>query len=147
MIMLLAVIRVLAVFNTSSIRVVTLEGDPWFVAADVLRCLGYGEKTIERGTTATLRPLDADQKKVIPLKTLRGAESQITVVSESGLYALSMRAQKRRPHVKAFQDWVTKEVLPSIRKTGSFVTGQPSLVENPQMTAREVIMTPAQEMT
>lgn len=45
---------------------------------------------------------------------------------------------------RPFQDWVTKEVLPSIRKTGSFVTGQPSLVENPQMSALEVMMAQAQ---
>lgn len=41
--------------------------------------------------------------------------------------------RSKKPQAKPFQDWVTKEVLPSIRKTGSFVTGQPSLVENPQM--------------
>lgn len=62
--------------------------------------------------------------------------NQASVISESGLYKLIMRSDK--PQAKAFQDWVTKEVLPSIRKTGSFVTGQPSLVENPQMSALEL---------
>lgn len=70
---------------------------------------------------------------------MRGAEA--TLISESGLYKLIMRSDK--PQAKAFQDWVTKEVLPSIRKTGSFVTGQPSLVENPQMSALEVMMSQA----
>lgn len=106
----------------------TLDGNPWFVASDVLRCLGYGSGTIEKGTTATLRVLDADQKKVTPLKTLQGAQNTpITVISESGLYALTMRAQKRRPEVVKFQDWVTKEVLPSIRKTGPFVQREEKL--------------------
>ncbi len=53
------------------------------------------------------------------------------MVSESGLYKLIMRSDK--PQAKPFQDWVTQEVLPSIRKTGSYVTGQPSLKENPKM--------------
>lgn len=57
-------------------------------------------------------------------------------MAESGLYSLILRAEvKGKPVVKQFKDWVTKEILPSIRKTGSFVTGQPSLVENPQMSA------------
>lgn len=102
------------------------------MAADVLRCLGYSEGTIKKGTTACLRVLDEDQKRVTTLKTSQGGVPAITVISESGLYALTMRAQKRRPEVKGFQDYVTREVLPSIRKTGSYVTGQPSLVENPK---------------
>ena len=49
------------------------------------------------------------------------------IISESGLYKLIMRSDK--PQAKPFQDWVTKEVLPSIRKTGAYVVGQPSLEE------------------
>lgn len=58
------------------------------------------------------------------------------VISESGLYKLVMRSDK--PQAKAFQDWVTREVLPSIRKTGAYVTGQPSLAENPKMSALDL---------
>ena len=53
-----------------------------------------------------------------------GKGGKATLISESGLYKLIMRSNK--PAAKEFQDWVTKEVLPSINATGSYVTGQPS---------------------
>lgn len=108
----------------------TLEGNPWFVASDVCKVLGI------KNTTLALRPLDADEKGLYPIYTPSGYAQQMLHVSESGFNKLIMRSDK--PQAKAFQDWVTKEVLPSIRKTGSFVTGQPSLVENPQMSALEL---------
>lgn len=108
----------------------TLEGNPWFVAADVCRALGL---SLVSGTTNHLLKLDADEKMQSPqpIQGMRGASP--TLISESGLNRIVLRADSMR--AKPFQDWVTKEVLPSIRKTGSFVTGQPSLVENPQMSA------------
>ncbi len=103
----------------------TLEGNPWFVAMDVLDTLGYPAAS----RTMILRKLDHTE---IALKRIEGKSSRdLNLISESGLYKLTMRSDK--PQAKAFQDWVTKEVLPSIRKTGSFVTGQPSLQENPKM--------------
>jgi prophage antirepressor-like protein len=54
---------------------------------------------------------------------------QLTVISESGLYKLVMRAQRSNPAAAKFQDGVTREVLPSIRKTGAYVMGQPSVKE------------------
>lgn len=127
----------------SSIRVVTLEGNPWFVAKDICDVLGLS--AFKGGYGHHLKSLGEDE--VIPVSEvgvkLGGTGSHnARLVSESGLYKLIMRSDK--PQAKAFQDWVTKEVLPSIRKTGSFVTGQPSLVENPQMSALEVMMAQAQ---
>lgn len=99
---------------------VTREEDPWFVAADVCRVLGLSN------TTQTIRQLDASQRST--LNRIEGGMAggaAINLISESGLYKLIMRSDK--PEAKRFQDWVTKEVLPSIRKTGAYVTGQPSL--------------------
>lgn len=116
------------VFNTSSIRVVTLEGNPWFVGADVLRIL-FGSTG---GKGHCYDRLDSSERCKVKRTHLGSpAGKDMEAVSESGLYKLIMRSDK--PQAKAFQDWVTKEVLPSIRKTGSFVTGQPSLEENPKM--------------
>lgn len=116
MIMLRAVNRVLAVFNTSSIRVVTLEGNPWFVLSDVCKILGLTNPSMVAKT------LDDDQKGINIIDTPYGS-TKFLCVSESGLYSLILRAEsKGKPAVKQFKDYVTKEVLPSIRKTGSFVT-------------------------
>lgn len=122
-------------FNTSTIRVVTLEGNPWFVAADVCKVLKL------TNTTQSLRHLDDGEKGLNRIETLGGVQ-RLNIISESGLYKLIMRSDK--PQAKAFQDWVSKEVLPSIRKTGSFVTGQPSLVENPQMDPLDLMLAQAE---
>lgn len=88
--------------------------------------------SLAAGSGQWLRYLDPSEKMPIPMNLIQGkGMNQATLISESGLYKLVMRSDK--PQALRFQNWVTKEVLPSIRKTGSFVTGQPSLVENPQM--------------
>lgn len=111
-----------------NIRVVTLEGNPWFIGSDILRTL-YGSS---QGKGHVYGPLAADERcKMNRIHLGLPGGRDMELISESGLYKLIMRSDK--PQAKAFQDWVTKVVLPSIRKTGSFVTGQPSLVENPTM--------------
>ena len=87
----------------------TLEGEPWFVAADVCRALEIGDSR-----TATAR-LDADEKGAVLIRTL-GGEQKVTIISESGLYALVLSS--RKPEAKAFKRWITHEVIPAIRKTG-----------------------------
>lgn len=99
-------------FNANQIRVVEIEGNPWFVAKDVCRVLGIVN------TTLALRPLGGDEKGLYPIKTIRGVQS-LNAVSESGLYKLVMRSDK--PEARRFQDWVTKEVLPAIRKDGGYI--------------------------
>lgn len=94
---------------------VSIDDQPWFVAADVARVLELPNIT----DTLKSKYIDPSEKA---MKIIGGRE--VNIVSESALYKLAMRSKK--PQAKAFQDWVTKEVLPSIRKTGSFVTGQPS---------------------
>ncbi|WP_163830739.1 phage antirepressor [Spartinivicinus ruber] len=98
-------------FNHSSIRVIDKNGEPWFVAKDIAEILGYSK------TTAMTRSLDADEKEVHNLHPL-GSGQELNIINESGLYSAILKS--RRPEAKAFKKWVTNEVLPSIRKTGSY---------------------------
>jgi prophage antirepressor-like protein len=98
-------------FCVSSIRVVMLDGNPWFVAADVCSALEI------INVARAMSRLDDDEKGVHTVNTL-GGNQQMTVVSESGLYSLTLTS--RKPEAKKFKKWVTSEVLPSIRKTGGY---------------------------
>jgi prophage antirepressor-like protein len=101
-------------FDSHQVRVVTDEhGEPWFVAADVASAL-----TISRTDDAISR-LDDDEKGADTIRT-PGGDQQMTVINESGLYSLILTS--RKPEAKRFKKWVTSEVLPSIRKTGSYTT-------------------------
>lgn len=98
-------------FEAKSLRSVTRDGEPWFVAADVCGMLG-----VSNGRDAVAR-LDGDERGVGLIDTPGGAQKMI-VVDESGLYNLVLGS--RKPEAKRFKKWVTSEVLPSIRKTGSY---------------------------
>ncbi len=110
----------LAIFENKdfgSVRVVEQDGEPWFVAKDVCNILGIDSSNVSRSGF-----LDEDEKGLYIIQTL-GGEQNILFVSESGLYSLVFRS--RKPEAKAFSKWVRSEVLPSIRKTGSYsVTAQ-----------------------
>ena len=111
-----------------SIRVVRDEdGEPWFVAKDVLDVLDL-DKT-------ALRKLDEDEKGVDSIHT-PGGEQQMTIVTEPGFYKLVMRS--RKPEAKAFQRWVTHEVLPALRRDGGYMVARD---ETPEQTmARAVLL-------
>ena len=103
----------LQVFNygESPVRTVMMDGEPWWVLADVCRVLNL---TNSRMTT---KQLDEDEKGVSQIYT-PGGNQGMTVINESGLYKVILRSDK--PEAKAFSRWVTHEVLPTIRKTGSY---------------------------
>lgn len=103
-------------FGTHAVRVITRNNQPWFVASDVCQALGYSNSR-----KAVADHLDDDEKGVTTSDTL-GGKQQLTIISESGLYALVLRS--RKPEARKFAKWVTSEVLPSIRKTGGY--GQPA---------------------
>ena len=94
-----------------SVRVVMHNGEPWFVAKDVCDCL---ELT---NTAQTISYLDDDEKGVTTNYT-PGGKQEMSMISEAGLYSLILRS--RKPEAKAFKRWVTHDILPSIRKTGSY---------------------------
>lgn len=98
-----------------AVRAVTLEGEPWFVAADVCRALGLGNSTV-----AAAR-LDEDERSKFNL----GRQGEATIINEPGLYALVLSS--RKPEAKAFKRWITHEVIPEIRKTGGYIAGQETM--------------------
>lgn len=98
-------------FGDCEIRVVVRDGDPWFVASDVASALCY------RNASDAARNLKDHQKGTHIVRTLGGSQ-KVTIITESGLYKLVLRS--RKPEAEEFSDWVTGEVLPSIRKTGSY---------------------------
>lgn len=96
-------------FQENEVRIVDVDGEPWFIAKDVAEILGYSE------TAMMTRRLDDDES--ISAK-LAGMNMKSTLINESGLYNAVLGSNK--PEAKAFKKWVTSEVLPSIRKTGSY---------------------------
>ena len=98
-------------FNSHDVRVVVQNGEPWFVATDVAESLGY------KSPKDAASYLDDDEKGSATVRT-PGGDQKLTVINESGLYALVLRS--RKPEARKFAKWVTSEVLPSIRKTGSY---------------------------
>lgn len=98
-------------YGKSIVRVIVRDGEPWFVARDVCECL-----EIENPTVAVQR-LDEDERAKFNL----GRQGETNIVSEAGLYSLIMTS--RKPEAKRFKRWVTHEVLPTIRQTGSYIAG------------------------
>ncbi|MBD9373205.1 hypothetical protein IB238_11310 [Rhizobium sp. ARZ01] len=115
-------------YLSKSVRVVEIDGQPWFVAADVCRIL-YGRTT---GLAEVYKRLDDDEQRIVTrfevrnlsLITGRGAPA-IRLLSEPGLYKLIQSSS--RPEAKAFDRWVRHEVLPAIRKDGMYVAGEEKL--------------------
>ena len=103
----------LQVFNykNKEVRTTEIDGEVWFVAADVAEIL-----EIQRTNDAT-EGIDADEKGTANIRTPGGMQ-KMTIISEPGVYALVMKS--RKPEAKEFSRWVRHEVLPAIRKTGSY---------------------------
>lgn len=96
------------------VRVAEVNGEPMFVAADVCNVLGYSNPS-----KAISDHVDEDERYNKSLE--RGGN--MLFITESGLYSLILRSNK--PNAKPFRKWVTSEVLPSIRKTGSYTMALP----------------------
>ncbi len=103
-------------------RIFDRDGEPWFSLADICR-----ELDITNVGNASAR-LDDDEKSSIrnPDVTSTGGNPNLIIVSESGLYSLILTS--RKPEAKRFKKWVTKEVLPSIRKTGGYSGSTPAFI-------------------
>lgn len=91
------------------------HGEPWFVAKDVTNALG-----LDRPSQST-RYLDGDEKGMCLVDTPSGCQEMVTL-SEAGLYSLILKSRKRE--AKAFQRWVTHEVLPAIRRDGGYMVAK-----------------------
>jgi prophage antirepressor-like protein len=118
-------------YDSKQIRMLTIEGDPWFVAKDV--CSYFGDSNYRR----SISRIGDDVKGVSQINTPGGSQNMV-IINEPGLYELlfSFQPEKARSKdyapqieshieerikkIKAFKKWVTSVVLPQIRKTGSY---------------------------
>lgn len=108
-----------AMFDGEEIRMVHVDGETWWVLTDVARILGY------RDAAKAMHLLRDKHKGTHLIGTLGGLQEMLTV-SEPGLYRLMMRSNK--PEAERFQDWISEEVLPAIRKYG-FYSATPRLAK------------------
>lgn len=98
-------------FEAREVRTLLIDDQPWFVASDVSAALAYTE------ASKMTRNLDDDEKGLHIVETLGGAQEML-VINESGLYSAILRS--RKAEAKRFKKWITAEVLPAIRKHGSY---------------------------
>ena len=94
------------------VRTIVINDEPWFVGKDVAEILGYSQPSV-----AISKKVDDDDKGISKMET-PGGEQNTIIVNESGLYSLILSS--KLPTAKKFKHWVTSDVLPSIRKTGSY---------------------------
>jgi anti-repressor protein len=98
-------------FNSNDIRVITKNGEPWFVAKDVCEILDI------KNVANTIVGFSNIEKDIDSIDTLGGIQKML-IVSEAGLYRLIF--QSRKEEAEAFKTWIFSEVLPTIRKTGAY---------------------------
>lgn len=101
-------------YQENPVRIIVRDGEPWWVLKDVCDVLGLSNPTIVASR------LDTDEVTKFGLGGLSGESN---IVSESGLYNVILRSDK--PEAKAFKRWITHEVLPAIRKTGTYSIALP----------------------
>lgn len=98
-----------------------IDNQPWWVAKDVCDVLDI------KNNRQALERLDDDEKGVISSDTPGGIQELLTV-NEPGLYSLIITSRKKE--AKEFKRWITHEVIPSIRKSGSYSVPQPALPQS-----------------
>lgn len=106
-----------------NVRIKEINGEPWFVAADVCRALEVGN------TADALGRLDEDEKNTIVLNEGIAGNPNKLVISEAGLYSLVLSSRKEE--AKAFKRWITHDVIPTIRKHGMWAREE--LLSNPDV--------------
>ncbi|AHC82674.1 antirepressor [Pseudomonas monteilii SB3101] len=116
-------------FENHNIRLLLINGEPWFVANDVSAALLYSE------ASAMTRHLDDDEKGLSNVQT-PGGEQEMLAINESGLFSAILRS--RKPEAKRFKKWVTGEVLPSLRKHGSYSITDTAEVQQPVPMAEHI---------
>lgn len=122
-------------YQDTPVRTVVIDGEPWFVLADLAKVLGI--RDVQRLNSR----LDDGVRQTHPIQDSLGRTQNATIVSEPGMYEVVIRSDK--PEAVAFRRWITSEVLPQIRKTGSY-GATPALSEDEivhqalQISARKV---------
>lgn len=98
------------------VRTVMVKGEPWFVGKDVALALGY-----KNTKDALSSHVDIEDKSILKrseITTFEIPTRGLTIINESGVYALVFGS--KLPTAKQFKHWVTHDVLPTLRKTGSY---------------------------
>lgn len=124
------------VYGDATVRTLVIDGEPWFVLADLCRVLGLG-------TTARVRErLDEGVTQAHTLPTAGGPQ-QVTIVSEPGMYEVVIRSDK--PEAVSFRRWIVGTVLPEIRRTGRFNAPNPVAASLPDRKALARMVIEAEE--
>lgn len=110
-------------FENNQVRTLLINDEPWFVGKDVAEILEY------TNTAKAIRDHVDEEDKLTERIVLSGQNREVIFINESGLYSLVLSS--KLPSAKKFKRWVTSEVLPQIRKTGSYAT--------PQLTGEELM--------
>lgn len=109
--------QILQQFKGQQVRIVQADGQPWFLLADLCAVLELGNPS------QVARRLDADELNTLTLtEGIQRGNPVRLAVNESGLYAVILRSDK--PQAREFRKWVTNEVLPALRQTGSYGVDQ-----------------------
>jgi prophage antirepressor-like protein len=133
-------------YENRPIRTVTIEGEPWFVAADVCEAIDIDTSVSVNGqmrarddeTAYRSGGLDDDEKGTHIVST-PGGPQEVLVVSEPGLYALILKS--RKPEAKLFKRWITHDVIPQIRRTGAYaVPGNLTALEALQQVVNGMVL-------
>ena len=111
------------------IRTIVIDDEPWFVGKDVATALGYSNVR-----DALAKHVDAEDKNTVAIRDGIQGNPNMTVINESGVYALVFGS--KLPTARAFKRWVTHEVLPAIRKTGSYHASGSYMIDDPIERAR-----------
>ena len=113
------------------VRTLAIDGEPWAAAIDVAKALGYKEPQ-----KAIRTHVDPEDKGVSKMDT-PGGNQEVVIINESGLYSLILSS--KLPKAKVFKRWVTSEVLPTLRKTGSYsVKPEPPVFEPKRTSVGEI---------
>ena len=107
-------------YNNHNVRTVDKDGQTWWVLKDVCGILGLSNSRIVSDR------LDEDDVSQTYITDTLGRQQQASIINESGLYNVIIRSDK--PEAKQFKRWVTHEVLPTIRKTGGYVSNEDAFI-------------------
>jgi anti-repressor protein len=118
------------------VRVVEQGGEPWFVGKDVAQALGYSNP--RKALADHVR--ENHKSDGVTIRDTIGREQHPTIIDEAGLYSLVMRAKTDK--AEDFQEWVTAEVLPAIRKTGGYIAGSEKM-SDAELMAKAVLVAQA----
>jgi prophage antirepressor-like protein len=104
-------------FDEKDVRIIDKDGQPWWILSDICKILKL------KSAPMVSERLDEDEKNTISLNYSIPGNPNRTIINESGLYSVILRSDK--PDAKRFRKWITSEVLPSIRKTGTYSINTP----------------------